>query len=71
MEEQKLNNDRPPALQQTDVMCNAYPYNGYNGIIICCRSCGKEIEETDNGYYQPIVYEHEKYERQCRQCRES
>lgn len=23
MEEQKLNNDRPPALQQTDVMCSA------------------------------------------------
>jgi len=54
-----------------DVVCSAYPYNGYNGIMICCRSCGKDIEETDNGYYQPIVYEHEKYERQCRQCRES
>ena len=48
---------------------HTYPYNGHNGIMICCCSCGKDIEETDNGYYQPIVYEHEKYERQCSQCR--
>ena len=44
-------------------------YNIYNGIVIYCKSCGKEIEETDNGYYKPIVDESEKYNRQCSQCR--
>jgi hypothetical protein len=49
----------------------ASDYNGNNGIMIYCRSCGKDIEETDNGYYDPISYEHEKYDRKCKQCRES
>ena len=70
MEEKKINQETK-GLDAPLVMCCAYPYNGSNGINICCRSCGKDIEETDNGYYQPIVYENEKYERQCRECRES
>jgi len=48
----------------------ANSYNGRNGIMICCKSCGYEFEETDNGYYKPIEYESEKYERKCEQCRE-
>ena len=49
---------------------DAYPYNGSNGIIICCRSCGREIEETDGGFYSPVQFENEKFERQCSQCRD-
>jgi hypothetical protein len=45
------------------------PYNSSNGIMICCKSCGCDMEETDNGYYDPIVYEREKYERKCFNCR--
>ncbi len=48
----------------------AYPYNGSNGIVICCRSCGREIEETDGGFYSPLQYENEKFERQCSHCRD-
>ena len=48
----------------------AYPYNGSNGIIICCRSCGREIEETDGGFYSPVQFENEKFERQCSNCRD-
>lgn len=61
------------ALHKNDVISSAiaaYPYNGSNGIIICCRSCGREIEETDGGFYSPVQYENEKFERQCSQCRD-
>lgn len=47
------------------------PYNGVNGIFIYCKSCGVEFEETDQGYYKPVVYEHEKYDRKCKQCRDN
>lgn len=71
LEEQNLDNPQTQQLNIGAVVCSAYPYNGRNGIMICCRSCGADIEETDGGHYLPIVYEHEKYERQCRQCRVS
>ncbi len=44
-------------------------YNGSNGIVICCKSCGTEFEETDQGHYSPIEFEHERYDRKCKQCR--
>lgn len=71
MENNVNNITEPKHDAKLTVVCSAYPYNGSNGIMICCRSCGADIEETDGGYYPPIVYEHEKYERQCRQCRYS
>jgi hypothetical protein len=51
----------------------AYPYNPrhHNGIVICCKCCGYEFEETDDGYYPPLEYEEEKKDRLCRRCRES
>ena len=41
---------------------------GTNGLLISCRSCGREMEETVDGEYNPIEYEHEKYDRKCRHC---
>ena len=45
--------------------------HGSNGILIYCSHCGSEIEETSNGFYPPIEYEEEKYNRECENCRES
>jgi len=39
-----------------------------NGIIISCSHCGSEFEETADGYYSPIKYESDKYDRECRRC---
>lgn len=49
----------------------ALPHNGnsWHGIIIVCKSCGVEFEETDNGYYKPIEYEEERFNRKCKICR--
>ena len=49
----------------------AIKHNGYSwhGITICCKSCGVEFEETSNGYYEPIKYEEDKYNRRCPVCR--
>jgi hypothetical protein len=44
------------------------PYGGGNGIIIYCRCCGREMEETVNGHYPPIRYESDKYNRKCQPC---
>ena len=44
------------------------PYDGKNGIIITCKNCGCEFEETAGGYYTPIKYESDKYDRECRRC---
>jgi hypothetical protein len=44
------------------------PYVNHNGIVICCKSCGSEFEETAEGYYQPIKYESDKYNRKCKRC---
>jgi hypothetical protein len=44
------------------------PYSGSNGIVIYCKNCGCEFEETSDGYYQPIKYESDKYNRKCRRC---
>jgi hypothetical protein len=44
------------------------PYTSNNGIIICCKNCGSEFEETSNGYYQPIQHENDKYNRECPKC---
>ena len=49
-------------------LIDAYTYNGGNGIVICCKACGAEFEETLDGYYPPIKFEHEKYDRLCKQC---
>jgi hypothetical protein len=49
----------------------AIKHNGYSwhSITICCKSCGVEFEETSNGYYEPIKYEEDKYNRRCPVCR--
>ena len=47
------------------------PYGNHNGIVIYCKNCGSEFEETDGGYYMPIKYETDKHDRYCRRCRES
>ena len=44
------------------------PYGNHNGIVIYCKNCGSEFEETCEGYYQPIKYESDKYDRECKQC---
>lgn len=44
------------------------PYGNHNGIVICCKNCGSEFEETAEGYYPPIKYENDKYNRECRRC---
>jgi hypothetical protein len=44
------------------------PYGKNNGITICCSNCGCEFEETAEGYYGPIQYESDKYDRECRRC---
>lgn len=47
---------------------NLDSYNGTNGIVIYCRSCGCGMCETDCGY-NAIEYECEKYDRYCDECR--
>ena len=44
------------------------PYGNGNGLIIYCNNCGSEFEETAKGYYDPIKYESDKYNRECRIC---
>lgn len=46
------------------------PYDGRNGILIYCSDpdCYAEFEETAEGYYPPIKYKSEKYNRKCRRC---
>jgi transcription elongation factor Elf1 len=44
------------------------PYTKKNGIIIYCKNCGSEFEETANGYYEPIKYETDKTDRECNKC---
>lgn len=44
------------------------PYGDHNGIVICCKNCGSEFEETSEGYYPPIKYESDKHNRLCRRC---
>ena len=44
------------------------PYGSHNGIVICCKNCGSEFEETAEGYYPPIKYESDKHNRECRRC---
>jgi hypothetical protein len=51
-----------------DLEIIAFPYNGHNGIIICCVNCGSEFEETCNGYYHPLNFEHERHDRKCPIC---
>ena len=44
------------------------PYDFHNGILIYCKNCGAEFEETAEGYYNPIEYETDKTNRECRRC---
>ena len=44
------------------------PYGNHNGILIYCKNCGSEFEETAEGYYPPIKYESDKHNRECRRC---
>lgn len=44
------------------------PYGNNNGIVIYCKNCGSEFEETAEGYYPPIKYEIDKHNRECRRC---
>jgi len=44
------------------------PYANNNGIVIVCKNCGSEFEETAGGYYTPIEYESDKYNRECKRC---
>lgn len=43
-------------------------YGNHNGIVIICKNCGWEFEETANGYYEPLRYESDKYNRECPSC---
>lgn len=54
-------------LHLDDYKLTAY---GSNGILIYCASCGLEMEETVNGYYEPVKYESDKYGRYCQSCRD-
>jgi hypothetical protein len=56
-----MEEDKPKAI-------SAFAYNGSNGIVICCSECGSEFEETCNGKYPPLQYEHERYNRLCLRC---
>jgi len=49
----------------------AYPYDAsnHNGIIVCCKNCGCEFNETDYGY-SPVEYEDERENRYCGYCQE-
>ena len=49
---------------------NAFPYNKskHNGIVIVCKNCGHEFEETAEGYYEPLEYEEDMYDRICLYC---
>ena len=44
------------------------PYGNGNGLLIYCKICGVEFEETALGYYLPIKYESDKHNRDCRTC---
>ena len=44
------------------------PYNRHNGIVIYCKNCGSEFEETAVGHYNPIEYESDKKNRECIRC---
>lgn len=44
------------------------PYNNHNGIVILCKYCGSEFEETCEGNYEHIEYEEDKYDRYCKSC---
>ena len=44
------------------------PYGNHNGIVIICKACGCEFEETAEGYYEPIKYESDKHNRDCARC---
>jgi len=43
-------------------------YGNNNGIVIYCKNCCCEFEETANGYYSPIEYESDKHNRYCYRC---
>jgi len=45
-------------------------YEKGNGLLIYCSDgdCYAEFEETANGYYPPIKYESDKYNRKCSNC---
>jgi len=49
---------------------NLMPYNSrkHNGIIIYCKECNTEMEETVNGFYSPVKFESEKFNRSCDSC---
>jgi len=55
-------------MQENENELFLFPYDGTNGILIYCKSCGREFEETLNGQYEPIRYESDKYNRQCKEC---
>jgi hypothetical protein len=44
------------------------PYGNGNGLLIYCKNCGTEFEETSEGYYTPIKFESDKKNRECRKC---
>ncbi len=47
---------------------NMAPWNYHNGIVIICRTCGADFEETCEGNYPPLEYEDERYSRRCKRC---
>ena len=44
------------------------PYGDHNGILIYCKNCYCEFEETADGYYRPIECERDKHNRYCHRC---
>lgn len=51
-----------------DVKLKLLPYGNHNGLLIYCKNCGCEFEETAEGHYNPIKYESDKHNRKCRKC---
>ena len=46
----------------------AFAYTPSTSIVIVCKRCGCDFEETAGGYYAPLQFEEEKQNRECRKC---
>ena len=53
---------------KTKIIANTYNKKKHNGIVIVCKNCGSDFEETAEGYYEPLKYEEDKYDRICLYC---
>jgi hypothetical protein len=53
---------------KNEIELTLMPYGNGNGLLIYCKNCGTEFEETCEGYYIPIKFESDKKNRECRKC---